>query len=219
MLIARCQHRFHCCWYHCCGTPWLTSWSCRLRCDRQHPACSVCSARGLTCTYADNLRDRTAQLEQLFQSMTPQPSDNGRTQTQRSDEDNGEGHRTSNSSTAGTPMYEPSRNGSMSLSSSEVRFLGSEHWTTIMDTISELKDHLEQEEEHQVPKGLGDDSGGDTGRSTSSKPPATHASLLYHTETSQSRTDIIASLPPKDAVDRHVARFFNSVDLVSTCKS
>lgn len=106
--------------------------------------------------------------------------------------------------------------GSMRLSASEVRYVGGDHWAAILDSIADLEDHFDREENFrlvdspdQVQNYDGDPIGG---------LPVPHALLLYGCKRATSRAEILAALPPKSAVDRYVSRFFNCLDLVASCQ-
>lgn len=45
-------------------------------------------------------------------------------------------------------------------------------------------------------------------------PQSTHALLLYGCPLPTSRSEILAALPPRNAVDRYIARYFNRLDIV-----
>ncbi|KAH8671694.1 fungal-specific transcription factor domain-containing protein [Xylariales sp. PMI_506] len=190
------------------------------RCDRQQP-CSTCSARGLLCVYPDgqtsslmpklpstavpSLQDRLVQLEHLVLSLKPDavasknlistPS-SGSTTARRSDDD---------ALTDGL-----SDCGSMRVLASEVQYVGSDHWVAILDTIADLKDHLDREES------LREVEDWDATQDKDGNPKQTrsdHALLLYGCGQTASRAEILAALPPKNAVDRYVSRYFNRLEL------
>ncbi|KAI0834355.1 putative fungal-specific transcription factor [Hypoxylon sp. FL0890] len=203
----------------------------KLRCDRQQPSCSSCLLRGQACTYAENqglatgaettavpsLHNRIVYLERLVKSLMPDPQAAGN-QTIGGlppPPDSGRMHDPANTSPADTLMEERSEAGSMRLSASEVRYVGGDHWAAILDSIADLKDHFDQEENIRLadtPDQAQDDSGNDpVGR-----PRSPHALLLYGCRRANSRAEILAALPPKSAVDRYISRFFNRLDLVAS---
>ncbi|KAI2472704.1 putative fungal-specific transcription factor [Annulohypoxylon bovei var. microspora] len=206
----------------------------KLRCDRQQPSCSSCLLRGQACTYAENqglampaektavpsLHNRIVYLERLVKSLMPDPQ---MAVTQNSSviaglpphPDSGRIHDASNTPLEDTLMEERSEAGSMRLSASEVRYVGGDHWAAILDSIADLKDHFDQEENLRLantPEQAQDDGGGDPVE----RPPSPHALLLYGCRRANSRAEILAALPPKSAVDRYISRFFNRLDLVAS---
>ncbi|KAI1205253.1 putative fungal-specific transcription factor [Annulohypoxylon truncatum] len=206
----------------------------KLRCDRQHPSCSSCLLRGQTCTYAENqglamppdrtavpsLHNRIVYLESLVKSLMPNPQiagnqNSGAIADMPPPPESSRIHDQVNTSPEDTLMEERSEAGSMRLSASEVRYVGGDHWAAILDSIADLKDHFDRDENLKLantPDQTQDDSGGDpVGR-----PPSPHALLLYGARRANSRDEILAALPPKTAVDRYISRFFNRLDLVAS---
>ncbi|OTA84895.1 hypothetical protein M434DRAFT_400325 [Hypoxylon sp. CO27-5] len=203
----------------------------KLRCDRQQPSCSSCLLRGQTCTYAENqgfaigpettavpsLHNRIVYLERLVKSLMPDPQAAGN-QTSAGlppPPNSGRVHDPIDTSPADTLMEERSEAGSMRLSTSEVRYVGGDHWAAILDSIADLKDHFDQEENLRLtntPDQTQDDSGNDS----VGRPRSPHALLLYGCRRTNSRAEILAALPPKSAVDRYISRFFNCLDLVAS---
>lgn len=112
--------------------------------------------------------------------------------------------------------------GSMRISASELRYVSGDHWATILDSIADLKDHFDREEQLRLankPDQIQDDDGdGDDGGDSLSRPPSPHSLLLYGCRLSVSRAEILAALPPKGAVDRYISRYFNRLDLVASCR-
>jgi hypothetical protein len=110
---------------------------------------------------------------------------------------------------------ERSECGSMRVSPSELRYVGVDHWAAILDNIADLRDHFDREEHLRLAntpeQHLDDDNY--SGR----RLPPRHALLLYGCRQPTSRAEILAALPPKDAVDRYISRYFNRVDLVASC--
>lgn len=76
-------------------------------------------------------------------------------------------------------------------------YVSNVHWAAVLDSISELKDHYEQEEEDRM-------------LPTSDDLPRYGPSprLLYE-PVQATKADILASIPARPAVDRMVARYFN----------
>ena len=100
---------------------------------------------------------------------------------------------------------------------SELHYISGDHWAAIMDGIADIKDHFDREEQLRlaIDPDQTQDYTGDVGNLNS------HASgnslLLYGGYQPASKAEIVTALPPKDAVDRYISRYFNSLDLVS-CK-
>ncbi|KAL8702572.1 MAG: hypothetical protein Q9201_004252 [Fulgogasparrea decipioides] len=115
-----------------------------------------------------------------------------------------------------TPIDGRFDRGSMRPTASELHYFGGDHWAAILDSIADLKDHFDREEQLKLassPDQIQDDTG-DAGN------PDVHASrhslLLYGGYRPASRAEILAALPSRSAVDRYIARYFNNLDLVSS---
>ena len=118
-----------------------------------------------------------------------------------------------------TPMDERSECGSMRMTASELRYVGGEHWAAILDSIADLRDHFDREELLRLansPHG-NNDGDGDAAATPFAKTLSPHALLLYQRCRPASRSEILAVLPPKPAVDRYISRYFNRLDLVASC--
>lgn len=112
----------------------------------------------------------------------------------------------------GTPATERSEFGSMRMSGSEVHYVNDEHWATIMDNIAVLKDHFDREEQFKLMvRPDADLYYGDNHPSDEQQ-----GALLLYGCRRLSREEILASLPPKDVLDRCISRYFNCVDLVAS---
>jgi len=110
-----------------------------------------------------------------------------------------------------------SDHGSMRVSASELHYTGSNHWATILDSIADLKDHFEREEQLRLftrPDQIQDDT---TDVGNFDIQASRHSLLLYGSYRQASKAEIFAVLPPKSAVDRYISRYFNCQELVS-CK-
>lgn len=116
---------------------------------------------------------------------------------------------------AGTPATERSEVGSMRMSGSEVHYVNDEHWATIMDNIAVLKDHFDRDEQFKLMTSPDADLHCGSNRPFDEQQGA----LLLYGCRRLPREQILASLPPKDALDRHISRYFNCVDLVASCLS
>ncbi|KAK9603429.1 hypothetical protein V6Z90_001509 [Aspergillus fumigatus] len=118
-----------------------------------------------------------------------------------------------------TPVDGRSESGSMRITESELRYVGGEHWVAILDGIADLKDHLDREEQLRLAQSS-DRVENEHGVGNSSEPFARTRSngafLLYGCRRATSRDEILSALPPKNAVDRYISRYFNYLDLVSS---
>ncbi|CAG7918507.1 unnamed protein product [Penicillium olsonii] len=215
--------------------PQLSCNACRRRksrCDRQQP-CSSCSSRGQICTYVDNsglmgsskassgtapvVYDRLAQLERLVVSLMTDSANKAQAHPPPGSEVSGSS-RIPNpppSDIAGDAVDGRSECGSMQISDSDFHYVGNHHWATILDGIADLKDHLDRDEQFSLastPSDLDLDEHGNR----LARPRSGYALLLYGGRRLGSKEEILAALPPKSAVDRYVARYFNYLDLVSS---
>lgn len=95
----------------------------------------------------------------------------------------------------------PSDHGSMRIHSHGANYVGSAHWAAVLDSISDLKDRYEMEEEARMIVA------GESARHDSPGPR-----LLYE-PVQANKAGILASLPPRPVVDRLVSRYFNSLSL------
>ncbi|KAL4881188.1 fungal-specific transcription factor domain-containing protein [Aspergillus karnatakaensis] len=214
--------------------PQLSCNQCRRRksrCDRQRP-CSSCSTRGQMCTYSESsgttshlepsrttgsVHDRIVQLERMVMSLIPSPATNLVTNA---------ASRINMPITPSTSIVSTTRpiqpaddtcseSGSMRISDHEHHYVGGDHWVAILESIADLKDCLDREEQQTLSerdKTLEDSQ--ENGNAT----PASRfgASLLYGCPRATSREEILTALPPKPAVDRYISRYFNYLDLVSS---
>lgn len=112
-----------------------------------------------------------------------------------------------------TPRDDCSEAGSMR----EHRYVGGEHWMAIVDSIAELREHIDREEQLAMADAADRMSGETEDDISGDSTPGSHVLLLYGCEPATSRDEILAALPPKAAVDRYVARYFNFQELIS-CK-
>ncbi|KAL4815657.1 fungal-specific transcription factor domain-containing protein [Aspergillus spinulosporus] len=211
------------------------------RCDRRRP-CSSCVARGQTCTYPDNgpstsgssksssktaptaqsnMHDRLVQLERLVMSVM---SSSAAAANMHANTDAGLQQLVptpTNTLPEDTPIGERSECGSMRISSSELRYIGGDHWVAILEGIADLKDHVDREEQRRLAESPGQAAdeteviGGKRGSNVQSQSQG-GAILLYGRCRPASREEILAALPPRYAVDRYISRYFNYLDLVSS---
>lgn len=115
-----------------------------------------------------------------------------------------------------TPIDCCSDSGSMHVTTSELHYIGADHWAAIADTIADLKYHYDREEQLRRATNLGPIQGdaGDAGNHVDNYPRA-HSLLLYGGRLPASQAEILTALPPKTAVDRYISRYFNCQELVS----
>ncbi|KGO58226.1 Transcription factor, fungi [Penicillium expansum] len=90
----------------------------------------------------------------------------------------------------------------MRLHSHGTNYVGSFHWAAVLDSISELRDHYEEEEEARL---------------LAANDHVLHESpgprLLYE-PVQTTKADLLAAIPARSAVDRMVARYFNAQGVV-----
>ena len=115
---------------------------------------------------------------------------------------------------APTSLDVQSECGSMRVTPSELRYVGGDHWAAILDSIADLKDHFDREEQFQLARDDQEPAEGHELDLHSAGSQSTHALLLYGCRLPASRAELLAALPPKSAVDRYISRYFNRLDLV-----
>ncbi|KAI2616307.1 fungal-specific transcription factor domain-containing protein [Hypoxylon sp. NC1633] len=199
----------------------------KLRCDRQSP-CGGCVRRGkaIECTYTSSeqerkdavdyrphtrgqqARQRVAHLENLvieMRNMLQSPS-------QPSDDTASRSTALSNSGPSLAPPVDHVTDdmGRLRLTEHQAVYTGSSHWVTILDDIRHLKDELSEEYSNSI---------------ADSEPPQLDDDLVYESPTNRvsllnsapslSREQILAMVPPRKIVDRHVAQFFNNFDMAA----
>ncbi|KIW63072.1 hypothetical protein PV04_09950 [Phialophora macrospora] len=183
----------------------------KLKCDRGHP-CETCVKRGneAQCTYGKvssakaldaaaksakrgRAQERLGRLEQLVMQMVD--TSNGAHPSHESDD--GAGDRDSTPVSTGI-----ANDGHLQYGSVESRYVGSTHWSAILENIQELK------------SALGD--GGDQPPSTElDEPEDVEADSLFGPTNHLSIAQILAqALPPRLQVDRRLSTYFNSRYLI-----
>ncbi|KAK6842038.1 fungal specific transcription factor domain-containing protein [Apiospora arundinis] len=191
----------------------------KLRCDRCTP-CGTCSSRNLQCTYANaprsdrgrhdddastsspynGIQNRVSQLESLIGDLMhrgakdtrpsrPSPSPNTTTTSGR------DVVAQSTSGVGAAPRDLDS--GSLSLQSST--WVNSNHWSVLVDGISDGR--ASQPASSDTPVG-----------SDNSAPPSSPGPKLFYSCPPATRAEIIAALPPRRTSDRLVSSFFNFLD-------
>ncbi|KAK3318927.1 fungal-specific transcription factor [Apodospora peruviana] len=211
--------------------PQLSCNACRYRksrCDRTQP-CSNCSSRGQPCIYPANhgpnglpskpspsagAHERLIQLERLVMSLMPTPTAKPKQNLLAPGPDSGPDIEIAPlvSTQTDTALDGRSDCGSLRVSASELHYVGGDHWAAILDSIADIKDHFEREEQMiltETPDNLLEESRDVPHMSR--RPP--HALLLYGYHGVFSRADILTALPPKGAVDRYISHYFNRLDL------
>lgn len=196
----------------------------KLRCDRQSP-CAACVRRDKPeeCIYScseqerkdavdyrprtrgQQTRQRITRLENLVIEMAQnscQPSSSSVTPS-------GALNDTSPQHQDGNIIDDM---GKLSLTDSHAIYTGSSHWVTILDDIRHLKDELSEEypeeyfESNMNPEQTLFDAGLVQGL------PTTKSSLLSSAPCLP-REQILAMMPPRKVVDRHVSHFFNDYEM------
>ncbi|ORY11106.1 hypothetical protein BCR34DRAFT_565692 [Clohesyomyces aquaticus] len=97
----------------------------------------------------------------------------------------------------------PSDYGRISIRQSRPSYVNSSHWAAILDSISELRNHLAQDEDnsHQIHDSV-------RPQTRFPKPQLLYSGITYETPVS-----IIKSLPSRAVVDRLISRYFNLLDI------
>ena len=184
----------------------------KLRCDRQHP-CETCVKRGdeSSCAYTKGsssanakdssatrikAQDRLRNLEQLVMQMfengsPPKNSVSAHTSSTSTGP-------TSSSDTDGTP-----RDGSLDRTAIGANYVGSTHWSAILENIQELKSAM-VDEATRSPE-LDDADELDT---------PDHDILFGSKRTAALHQILEQSLPPRIVIDRLLATYFNARYLV-----
>ena len=191
----------------------------RLKCDRGHP-CDTCLKRGLSlsCTYiisSTNSRISTGQNQSRppaylkLQERIDQLQDLVVSQLKGSDEYRAESSHvdeylpsliSSNSDQEGSSQAPLTRVGHISVEGAGTTWVESDHWTAILDGISELKGALED-----ISSTTGDD---DLAIANSIGPQ-----LLLGEQKSVKTQDVLAAIPCRSIVDRLVSQFVKEVEI------
>lgn len=183
--------------------------TCRLKCDRQKP-CHNCIKRGQpgSCDYVKhdpsrpkpmttNVQDRIRQLEDkvvaLLNSQTSQATPSAEASASAASPKEDDGFTQS--------AYESIPKGSSGVftrTNNQVNFVGSEHWESVLEDITELKIDLETDDSSM----------------TDFKPQ-----ILFGTNLA-SRSDLLSSIPSRPVCDALVSRWFRSMWVfVFLCKT
>ena len=95
--------------------------------------------------------------------------------------------------------------GRISLENHETSYVGSAHWTAILDSITELKDRFEDD---------GDDRDLiNPYTETEELPPIERPILLFGSNKNVSKLEILSSIPSRPIVDRLISGYFGAMDM------
>ena len=156
------------------------------------------------------MHDRLMQLERLVKSIASKPNTSSNLDPNNVSQPVEMPH-------LDNPIEGRSDFGSMRVSALELQYVGGEHWAAILDSITDLRDVFDREEQLRLAISP-DQSQADTGDAGNVDIHASsHSLLLYGGCQPASQAEILAALLPKDAVDRYISRYFNRQELVS-CK-
>ncbi|KAL2149101.1 hypothetical protein VTH82DRAFT_1787 [Thermothelomyces myriococcoides] len=97
---------------------------------------------------------------------------------------------------------------------SQLSYVGSDHWAAILDSIVDIREHFEEQEQFHLTRHSQDSVNDIGGYIETELPRSSHALLLYGSVPFASRSEVLSALPPKNAADRYVSRYFNRLDLV-----
>ncbi|KAG9239362.1 hypothetical protein BJ875DRAFT_188438 [Amylocarpus encephaloides] len=201
----------------------------KLKCDRNQP-CRSCSGRGLasSCTYPThnivggvdkrrasrntgngNIQNKINQLEGLVISLMSSLNASKGADSKSSDIETAVPPKRVNESIHASGNLEKLEEGKLSdtfgritLEKARTTYVDSNHWTSVLDGISELKDYFEEETSpvEETASETPDLSVGDP-------------QLLFGLNSRATKQEIIASLPPRPQVDRLVSSYFESMDM------
>lgn len=186
----------------------------RLRCDRKQP-CESCIRLGQAsaCSFAfpqlsrasakgpiepairDTLQERIDQLELLARSLVGKLQDKTATSTP--------GSAVSSEATALIGNEDPlaCHFGRMNLQAHESSYVESDHWTAILDEISDLKDMVKEQS----------DGFHDENREEPQTLPGVDLFLLQSYPIT--KMEILAALPPRLVIDSIIAKYFKTADM------
>ncbi|KAF2397331.1 hypothetical protein EJ06DRAFT_481729 [Trichodelitschia bisporula] len=181
----------------------------KLRCDRKLP-CDQCTkrARSGACAYlapppkkkqSRNTKDRIAHLEGLVvqlmsQGGGPTPETTPPSQSQGSSESEMEERKEA-------VRTEPDANGfgQMKISNGETCYVGSAHWEAILESIAEVKEALQDDDDEHEPD-------------PEAETPDTLQLLMLGVPASVTRADLLREIPAKSVCDTLLWHWFNSND-------
>lgn len=201
-----------------------------MKCDRQQP-CKTCTFRGLaaSCSYPPDgssrssdrdpytVQNRIHELENLVHALMKNASKNnsqGSSTTQSNPPLTGSPiHRASDSSPEPPEPGAPGASGPGELLDGGTlinspagvpSYVDGAHWTALLDSISELKDYLQDAPEPNMQFSLPPQIVPDYG---------SFPLLLYGGFAQTTKGEILSAIPPRPIADRLVSQFFNTVDL------
>ncbi|PVH73003.1 hypothetical protein DL98DRAFT_595443 [Cadophora sp. DSE1049] len=197
--------------------PQLSCSTCRqkkLKCDRVKP-CSNCIKRGLpdSCDFAkqtsrprpSNVQDRVQQLEEIVRSLLNSQSSLGGSNSTAGASPFTDGTTTGTpdgSFTASAPspnnqtesQKQEASQGKFTNTSEQVKFVGSDHWESILEDITDLKMDLEN---------------------TSTTERTEYRPRILFGLNRVSRSEILSSIPPRPVCDMLISRFSRTLDMAS----
>ncbi|KAM3460452.1 hypothetical protein NHJ6243_005947 [Beauveria neobassiana] len=97
----------------------------------------------------------------------------------------------------------PSDYGSFRHTEKVVSYVSSSHWTAVLDSIIDLRNHLAQEEDTILP----------VSELTRANSKIVKPQLFYSGQLDDTVASIISNLPPRPTVDRLLSRYFNDLDI------
>ncbi|KAF2642458.1 hypothetical protein P280DRAFT_395792 [Massarina eburnea CBS 473.64] len=185
----------------------------KLKCDRQQP-CKGCVDRGLSlsCTYsrnqhisstpseskaANNVHDRIDQLEKLVTTLIEQKrSGNSYTPSTVIPSVSAYSPKPSDRAADVDAPLAPDR---VKLEADETSYTNSGHWTSILDGIAELKEHLDSIPTTVQPGSQEDD--------------ALRPDLLFSQHRHATREEILVALPSRAEADQMIDKYFTYMDM------
>ena len=180
----------------------------------------VGNARGLAVTpqqTSTNVQDRVKQLEEVVVSLMVKLNASNQVRVAEDQAKENEAVTQALSRLQGeqgdttlSDSYQPSLSdtfGRISLENRETSYVGSAHWTAILDSIAELKDHFEDEDDDD------DFDLADPRMETGRLPPTERPILLFGSNRDATKLDILSSLPLRPVVDRLISGYFSAMDV------
>ncbi|EXJ53972.1 hypothetical protein A1O7_09309 [Cladophialophora yegresii CBS 114405] len=198
----------------------------KLRCDRGHP-CETCVKRGnqASCSYGKlasakasdtaarsatrgRAQERLGRLEQLVMQMVDTSTSNGSKPSHSNESDTGASTDSSRDNDATALRTGIAKDGHLQYGSAESRYVGSTHWSAILESLQELKSALG-----------GTTDGGDQAAGAeldeADEVELQDTDSLFGPTSHVSIAQILAqALPPRLQVDRRLSTYFNSRYLV-----
>ncbi|KAI2602634.1 hypothetical protein GGR54DRAFT_623436 [Hypoxylon sp. NC1633] len=197
----------------------------KVKCDRQQP-CRTCSLRGLamSCTYppdgtpsrpsdrdSNTVQNRIRELENLVHVLMQRAASKNSTSAsstphinQASIDDPVPCANAGEPEPAAPASDALSDRGKLTNSPAGLKYVDGAHWTALLESISELKDCLqdpvEQAGQHQIPPHPVPDFD-----------PCPH--LLYGRFAQMSKSEILSTFPTRPVVDKLISQFFNQIEL------